>query len=91
MSFPEIEDILIGILIPLIDLHQNLIIHRDLKPDNILIVDGIIKLSDFGIAKPEYCERSIRNNNFNPLRTTAYIAPEVIEAYLENTALPINN
>ena len=26
-------------------------IHRDIKPDNFLIVDGVIKICDFGISR----------------------------------------
>ena len=76
LTSPEIKDIFIRILNPLIELNENFIIHRDLKPDNIFFVDGVIKLSDFGIAKPEYSEQCIRFD-FDPFRTTAYIAPEV--------------
>ncbi|KAL0209973.1 hypothetical protein P9112_010057 [Eukaryota sp. TZLM1-RC] len=32
-------------------LHSNNFIHRDLKPQNILMVDGLPRISDFGTSK----------------------------------------
>lgn len=54
--------------------HQAQIIHRDIKPANILFTgDGILKVSDFGIAK--IVESTGRSTN-TVIGTPAYMAPE---------------
>ena len=54
--------------------HLNKIAHKDLKPKNILIVDGIPKLCDFGIARNiKDTEEVIKTKRL----TVAYAAPEV--------------
>ena len=56
--------------------HQHAVIHRDLKPANILVTkEGVVKLLDFGIAKP--MDDSI-DQTMTGLRlmTPAYAAPE---------------
>ncbi|KAJ3169948.1 hypothetical protein HDU88_000590 [Geranomyces variabilis] len=58
-------------------IHEENIIHSDLKPANFLLVEGALKLIDFGIAK------SIPNDTTNIQRdyqtgTVNYMAPEAI-------------
>ncbi|KAI8916652.1 kinase-like domain-containing protein [Powellomyces hirtus] len=65
-------------------IHEENIIHSDLKPANFLLVEGALKLIDFGIAK------SIPNDTTNIQRdhqtgTINYMAPEAI-AFVDQSA-----
>jgi Protein kinase domain len=55
------------------------IIHRDLKPNNIMVSkDGIVKLMDFGIARP--IDASIHTtDNSSVLGSMQYLSPETLE------------
>lgn len=66
-------------------IHQENIIHSDLKPANFLLVEGALKLIDFGIA------RSIPNDTTNVHRdyqtgTINYMAPEAISFIEKNSS-----
>jgi len=70
--------------------HYKTIIHCDLKPHNILIKNGQIKLTDFGVShiKQNNCEiLSVVKEDFG---TIYYLAPEVLEDYYNQRELKCN-
>jgi eukaryotic-like serine/threonine-protein kinase len=57
---------------------NSILIHRDIKPDNILIENGLFKISDFGLAK--IASEKTRTKTFKGWGTEPYIAPEAYKS-----------
>ncbi len=75
LTWEEVIDIGQQLCTALQHAHENGIIHRDLKPSNIMIAKGgVVKLTDFGIAKDTDVTGLTSANS--TVGTAAYMSPE---------------
>ncbi|XP_055336348.1 cyclin-dependent kinase-like 1 [Paramacrobiotus metropolitanus] len=90
-SYPEglpglvARDILHQTLQALHYMHANMYVHRDVKPENILLQGKIVKLCDFGFARPinkaeatEFEKQSMPEMYTDYVATRWYRAPELL-------------
>jgi len=61
--------------------HRDGVIHRDIKPANVLVrkKDGVAKVTDFGIAKPEAQARVGQGNTKGVIGSLWYMSPEQVQ------------
>ena len=75
ISIEKALDIMAQLVSAISHAHQHQIIHRDIKPQNILIDhDGIVKITDFGIAMALSATSITQTNSV--LGTVQYLSPE---------------
>ncbi|GLX68421.1 serine/threonine-protein kinase [Paenibacillus glycanilyticus] len=53
---------------------NSVLVHRDIKPDNILLNEGVVKISDFGLSK--IVHDSTRQLTFKGFGALKYMSPE---------------
>lgn len=64
------------------------IIHRDVKPANLFVVDGRVKLTDFGLARPMDGDPRLTQEGL-VVGTPHYLAPEAARGQLHDEASDI--
>ena len=75
LTVPEVIDIMSQLTDGLAQAHDAYIIHRDIKPQNIMILDnGIIKITDFGIAMSMNATQLTQTNSV--MGSVHYLPPE---------------
>ena len=76
-SFSDAARIMVQMLDALGYAHKNGVVHRDIKPSNILLTgDGVVKVTDFGIAKLLDTEKT---RTIQGAGSLFYMAPEQIQ------------
>lgn len=74
----DVADILVQASAGLAAIHRAGIIHRDLKPENIILrKDGVVKISDFGVAR--ICSGLTLTPMGAMVGTARYLPPEYLE------------
>jgi tetratricopeptide (TPR) repeat protein len=74
LPLSEQVELLIQMLYAIAYLHRRGILHRDLKPGNVVVVNGEVKVLDFGVS----INRDQQTEG-HPAGTLAYMAPELLQ------------
>jgi serine/threonine-protein kinase len=75
LALPVVVDLARQVASAMAHAHTRGVIHRDLKPGNILVVEGRVKVMDFGIAR--IMDSATLTTTYAFLGTPSYAAPEL--------------
>lgn len=79
LSTKEKYNYVTQVCLGLADIHRYGETHRDIKPQNVLIVNGIAKITDFGIGKFIDRDTTTLTDTAETMGTHGYAAPELCE------------
>ena len=79
VDYARLRNVLVQLAEGIAFLHARGVIHRDVKPSNVIVVDGIVKLLDFGLALERHRQEDDVARESRIVGTAAYLAPEYLE------------
>ncbi|MFO0712048.1 MAG: serine/threonine-protein kinase [Sandaracinus sp.] len=84
LGLDEVLDLVDQALVGLTAIHDAGIVHRDLKPANLFLAKAgeavVVKVLDFGIARPAAPEASALTHTMQTLGTPHYMSPEQVRS-----------
>jgi len=89
VDFGRVRQVLAQLAEGIAFLHARGVIHRDVKPSNVLVVDGHLKLLDFGLALERRRAEEELARETKLVGTAAYLAPEYVERLTVSPAMDI--
>ena len=89
VDFERVRGVIAGLAEALAFLHGRGVIHRDVKPSNVLVVDGVAKLLDFGLALEQHRQDGELAPEGRIVGTAAYLAPEYLDRLQVSPALDV--
>ncbi|MDB4963107.1 MAG: hypothetical protein JWP01_3106 [Myxococcales bacterium] len=89
VDFGRIRSLLTQLAEGVAFLHARGVIHRDIKPSNAIVVGGVVKLLDFGLAIDRSRQDDELARESRIVGTAAYLAPEYLDRLVVGPAIDV--